>query len=799
MKRFFRVTALVLALILACTSFAGCFGAKKKGPEKQIVDKVYKYNTVELVSIEEPNYENPEDFAGTSYIGHTSFDSSGYVYTLQEVDKDYRSVALTAYIGDANSEETVTIPLEVYDDDNGYRYIQNVNRIPGGVLVCAFENKTVDAENGVYSSSYLAEIYGEDGAKRSSIDFKKALSLGDDQNQYFSINQLAYVGGDVFVTAYCEDDRYQNKILRFALDGTLKETISILPDGTEGYINSLQALGDNKLCIPYETYGQEFKQAMLILDLLTGERKEIDTGNNHEVAYRSFVGEDGNLYYSNEEGIYLFDTATGEGNKVVDFINSDYIYKYGRFYAVDSEHFLTLGENYEDGTSTLLLTTFEKVPEEELVPKYLIKVASAGGAYNFREQIIEFNLASEEYRIQYVDYSQYNTEDDWEAGKTKLNNDIIAGNIPDVLITDQEFSAAKYANKGLFADLYTFMDKDATLSRDKFLGNILSACETNGKLYEIPTSIYLMGLMGIKDTISEFKGLTMRQFADKVKALPEGVSFFREGDSSRNSLLELFFFVNYVNYVNPTTGLCSLNNDDFKAMLEWLSTQPEKSRWEMDDFDYDTFDYEAYENMFKEGKAIAEQCSIDNFDSFANYAYSFGDSPVDFVGIPSPDGDGIVFTATNLKFLVSAKGNFPEQAWEFVKVFFTDDNQRELGWGFPVTKSALDLEKQEALDRIAEREKREEEDSGVAILPEYGVGGGMIGMPNPMGRRYTTREEVETIYGYVTNVKKQLRYDDSILDIIKEEASEYFGGKKSLDDVAVQAESRVNIKLGEQY
>ena len=806
MKRFFRVTALVLALILACTSFAGCFGTEKKGPEKQVVDKVYKYNTVELVSVDEPDYEDMENFNGTSYIGYTSFDSDGYIYTIQTTDKDYRTESYIAYIGSADGSDKIEMPLEVFDGEEGYRYIQSVARIPDGVLVLAFENRPIDAQNGIYSSNYLAEIYGFDGVKRSTIDFRTALALTDDDAQYFGVNKIVYADGDLFASAYCEDDRYQNKVIRLSLDGTFKEAISVLPDGAEGYMNTIQPLGDSKLCVSYETYGQEYKQKMLIIDLVTGERNEIDAGQNYEVMYRSFVGADGKLYYSNEEGIYHFDTVTGEETKLVDFINSDYIYKYGQFYAENSDKFISLTNEYEEGKNTLSITTFEKVPEEELVPKYLIKVASAGGAYSFREQIIEFNLASDEYRIQYVDYSQYNNEDDWEAGKTKLNNDIIAGNIPDVLITDQEFSAAKYANKGLFVDLYTFMDKDATLTRDKFLANVLAACETNGKLYEIPTNIYLMGFMGIKDRIAEYGGLTMRQFVDKVKALPEGVSFFRDGDNSRNSLLELFFFINYVNYINPTTGLCSLNNDDFKAMLEWLSTQPEKSRWEMEDFDYETFDHQAYDNMFKDGKAIAEWCSLDSFDAFSNYAYNFGDFETDFIGAPAPDGDGLVFTATNLKFLVSAKGNFPEQAWEFVKVFFTDDNQRALGWGFPVTKSALDIEKQEALDRIAEREKREEEnaDDGIAnddiVVEEVIVGGdGMIGMPYPGGRRYTTREEVDRIYGLVTSVKKQLRYDDSILDIIKEEASEYFGGKKSLDDVAAQAESRVNIKLGEQY
>ncbi len=801
MKKFIRFNAVCLALLIACTAFSGCFGNEKKGPEKQVLDKVYKYTTTELISFDEPDYENPEDFNGQSYVGYTSVDGDGYIYTVQTIDKDYRTESLTAYVGGTDGAEPGDIPLTVYDSEDGYRYVQNFSRMPDGLIAGVYENKLIDKDNYIYETNYYAEIYGLDGTLKNTIDLKKAFGLDGGNGSYLSMNQIVYAAGDLFTTVYTDDMQYNNKVVRLSLDGTLKEVISILPEGTEGYINSISVIGDSKLSIPMETYGQDYKQQIVILDLATGERSEVDAGNNYEIMYRSFVGEDGNLYYSNEEGIYLFDTVSGEETKLVDFINSDYIYEYGNFVAINSEEFLSLTEKYEDGRSSLELTTFKKVPEEELVPKYIIKVASAGGAYSFREQIIEFNLASEEYRIQYIDYSQYNTEDDYEAGKTKLNNDIIAGNIPDVLITDQEFSAAKYANKGLFVDLYTYMDKDSTLTRDKFLENILLACETNGRLYEIPTNIYLMGFMGIKDKISEFKGLTMRQFVDKVKTLPEGVTFFREGDYSRNDLLELLFFANYVNYLNSATGLCSLNNEDFKATLEWLGTLPEKAMWEIEDFDYDTFDYEAYENMFKEGKAIANWCSLDSFDSFANYSYNFGDAELDFIGAPAPDGDGMVFTATNLKFLVSAKGNFPEQAWEFVKVFFTDENQRDLGWGFPVIKSALEIEKQEALDRIAEREANQNEQSGAAgdviggVILENGIA---IDSIYPM-RRYTTREEVEQIYGYITSVKKQLRYDDSILDIIKEEASEYFGGKKSLDDVAYQAESRVNIKLGEQY
>ena len=36
-----------------------------------------------------------------------------------------------------------------------------------------------------------------------------------------------------------------------------------------------------------------------------------------------------------------------------------------------------------------------------------------------------------------MDYSQFNTEDDYSAGVTKLNTEIISGNVPDIFVSDQ--------------------------------------------------------------------------------------------------------------------------------------------------------------------------------------------------------------------------------------------------------------------------------------------------------------------------------------------------------------------------
>ena len=51
MKRFTRILAGVCALLLAIGSLTGCFSGKKKLPDKQTVDHVYKYEQKELYKI----------------------------------------------------------------------------------------------------------------------------------------------------------------------------------------------------------------------------------------------------------------------------------------------------------------------------------------------------------------------------------------------------------------------------------------------------------------------------------------------------------------------------------------------------------------------------------------------------------------------------------------------------------------------------------------------------------------------------------------------------------------------------
>lgn len=86
---------------------------------------------------------------------------------------------------------------------------------------------------------------------------------------------------------------------------------------------------------------------------------------------------------------------------------------------------------------------------------------------NIQKAILSFNRSGGDYRIEVTDYSEFNTEEDYSAGMTKLTTEIMSGDMPDILALGQ-LPYRQLAAKGLLADLYPYLDGDGALSRDDF-------------------------------------------------------------------------------------------------------------------------------------------------------------------------------------------------------------------------------------------------------------------------------------------------------------------------------------------
>ncbi len=103
--------------------------------------------------------------------------------------------------------------------------------------------------------------------------------------------------------------------------------------------------------------------------------------------------------------------------------------------------------------------------------------------WDLRSRIVKFNRESSQYRIVVKDYADYSMAGDTviagqtSDGITKLNTELLSGNVPDLLISSG-LPVQQYAAKGLLEDLWQYIDADENVKRENLMTDVLNAAET---------------------------------------------------------------------------------------------------------------------------------------------------------------------------------------------------------------------------------------------------------------------------------------------------------------------------------
>ena len=175
--------------------------------------------------------------------------------------------------------------------------------------------------------------------------------------------------------------------------------------------------------------------------------------------YYRYQNNNGNvydLYLSDDYGIYGYNIGDTEITKIMDYISSDF--SAGMLYQtafIDENTFFSY--YYGD---TMVLSKFVKVAPEDVVDKIELTVGCYSMNGNVKKMLVEFNKKNQEYRLNIKDYSSYDTMEDYTIGLTRLNADIVSGNVPDILLLNTNMPFESFAAKGVFADLNEFLEKD---------------------------------------------------------------------------------------------------------------------------------------------------------------------------------------------------------------------------------------------------------------------------------------------------------------------------------------------------
>lgn len=668
--------------------------------------------------------------------------------------------------------ENVYYSIPVYGEDGGDTAAEDTPVATGAPLAATSSDISVDAPapdtsgqpmDYQYVEKYNLRVFDASGAQTFCAELSSLIESED----YFYVSAFAVAGsGEAVLMAN------GNAIYVLNADGSLKGSIdtSDLSNGISNFVT----LGNGSVAAL--VYGEDYAAFDLRpVDTAAMQLGEA-TASLPTDAYSARPSGGGyDFCYNKGESFYGYKLADGSEEKLVTWINCDvnsnnvtspYITEEGNIVCLSSEY-----SNTGDGATTYFIT-LTKTPYDQVPQKTTLTLACVYLGYDIKNQILDFNRKSSDYRIEVRDYSEFNTEDDYSAGYTKLITEIGSGAVPDIMLTDG-LPIETFGAKGLLADLWPFIDADEELGgRAGVVEPVFNALSQDGKLYEISSNFYITTIAGPASIVGTEPGWTYEEMYAALDQMPEGCELFSLG-TTRSDVFSSICMLNLSRFVDWTTGECSFDSDDFISLMEFANRFPETFDWEHHEWTNE--DSDAY--RIKEGRQLLVTLSLSDPYSYNYYSEMFnGDMALK--GFPDVPGSGAVFNMNGTGLAIASTCKNQDAAWSFVRTLLTREYQENYTYGFCTNRELCEENIQSMVgesyysyDQVTGEEKE--------II--------------------FTQENADLITDLINNTSMVADYNTSqINDIINEEVAYYFSGEKTAQDVAATIQNRVSIYVNEQ-
>ena len=654
------------------------------------------------------------------------------------------------------------------------------------------------------NGSYLMHI-AADGSTIASLDLSDTNNEDNEDGMSGNLSSFAVdAAGNLYVSDY-------NNIYVLDAEGNVQFKL----DGSQ-YNGSLCRLNAQQVGVMWYNYtddvnaADENGQYFVPIDLETkdwGEKVKLPSNVGSILP-----GDDAyDFYYTYNNNIYGYAAKTDTKEKLVDWLACDVDTNNMSGYAMLSDsRVAALMQDWSTDPTTYQLIVLHRVDASEIKEKKVLTLACMYLDWNLRSMIVEYNKTNDEYRINVVDYSEYATDDDYNAGVTKLTTEIISGSVPDIFLTSN-LPIDKYAAKGVIADLNTFMDGGNGLSRDYFVPQVMSALEKDGKLYELPTSFSVQTAYALSSIASQYDTWNVAAVQDAMTQLQEGATVFSDG-WTKNTALSNCLSRNLSAFVDWTTGKCEFDSEAFQQLLAFCNSFPAETSdgdgaiayAPSADIAVDDAMWESDATRITNGKQLMSTTGMYSFDSYIWNVYAIRDK-ITFTGYPTEDGSGSSFEL-QMPMAISSVTKYPDAAWDFVcsiikKMNTIDENNNY--YGFPISQAAFDAEMTDIMtEQYQLDENGEQVDWDGDGEPDKAIRGSYETMEN--GETVykdvyaLTQEDIDQILGVINNTHSVYDYDQEILDIITDEVAAYFAGDKDVQTTASMIQSRVNLYVQEQ-
>lgn len=402
---------------------------------------------------------------------------------------------------------------------------------------------------------------------------------------------------------------------------------------------------------------------------------------------------------------------------------------------------------YELGDGSWLLfyrgqTSLELLEEKLLPPKTTLTLLTDLPRAELYTIVNDFNRTSEEYRVEVIQFG--------EDGLTAelLRTQLIAGEGPDIFaFYDRSLLADLGANS--FEDLLVYLDADAEYGRDTLVPELLEAMCVQDKLDWLPYSFGISTFTAPSAYLSE-PGFSFDEA--KQAAAKAGLPLF-PGWMTRDILWGWMSDFAVGQYMDLETGTCSFDSEDYISLLEECAAAAAEFGSDSAALYNSLLQFELLQNL------IRVSTISDNYGG----AYAF-------VGVPNETTNGSMFSP-DLCFAISSTSGNKDAAWQLVHSCLSDEHQQMNLTSFPASASVLDAMIDDAVE------------NGVHYY-EY---------------EYELDEaDAAKLRGLISETQTAQDAYPAVLNIMAEDAAQFFAGQITAEQAAVYTQNRVSTWLAEQ-
>jgi len=574
---------------------------------------------------------------------------------------------------------------------------------------------------------------------------------------------------------------YEDQVFLFDTDGVCQGSVSC---PGEGYID-ICAVAGGSVYVSYRD-GQALRLMLARLQYqggrLDGELRI--SGNGYLGA-----GREGSLLLQNGSGIYEYASQKQEAVRLLDLAAYDFTGEQLRaMLATASGEIMLVGWEMLQYDSPVWVTRLREAAEGQLAEdgrKTITWLVVGAETSDAEQTAAAFNRQSKDYKVEVepvslkgLTYTAGSTQFDLNEGIYMcVNTRLLASESADLISFLNYQDMERYLAKGYLEDLTPYIAQSKLIKREDYLEQALECYSRGDALYSIPFAFSIDTLMGKASELGAEPGWTVEEFLDWLSQHPDAAA--QEGMSKEN-VLDFCLMGTLNEYLDRDFGQCDFAGEAFQELMKRINGLTTDSSEHWDDWG----------KLLEEKRSVLEQKRIGGFLNCHAWESMYGE-PLVYKGYPSKDGTPCYYYAGEGLGILS-RSACKEGAyafWEFYLLYHSGGGDAYYTDGEAYADS---------MARAADEQYAYTEDGKMRyrklseISPEAAEEDGLEWISN------MTEEQRDKQLSMLEYARADSLENQTIRDMIREEASGYFAGIKGLEDTCGVIQSRVQLYLAER-